>query len=203
MAWLVLVLYCKFSHGQSSISIVATWGQESVELNNPLNDTIEFNTVKFYLSNINLYNKFTEKSFTPQQHTYLVDFSDSQTTLLSLPDSFEYTHIKFTMGIDSLTQCQGALSGILDPLNGMYWTWQTGYINVKLEGSISNKEFIYHLGGFIYPYNASRQIILECQGDVIYLDLKSILNSDQLKIMRPCSEASDLSSELAKSFRCQ
>ena len=46
------------------------------------------------------------------------------------PDS-----ITFLLGVDSLLNVSGALGGDLDPTKGMYWAWNSGYINLKLEGS--------------------------------------------------------------------
>ena len=50
------------------------------------------------------------------------------------------------------------MDGDLDPLKGMYWAWSSGFINFKLEGSCLNcgseKEFTYHIGGFIAPYQS-------------------------------------------------
>ena len=56
------------------------------------------------------------------------------------------------LGVDSVLNYNGVHEGALDPINGMYWTWQTGYINCKLEGNIicdsSRKSFEYHIGGY-------------------------------------------------------
>ena len=40
------------------------------------------------------------------------------------------------LGVDSVLNYNGVHEGALDPINGMYWTWQTGYIHCKLEGKI-------------------------------------------------------------------
>ena len=56
------------------------------------------------------------------------------------------------LGVDSVLNYNGVHEGALDPINGMYWTWQTGYIHCKLEGNIicdsSRKSFEYHIGGY-------------------------------------------------------
>ena len=59
--------------------------------------------------------------------------------------------IYFQIGIDSLTNVSGDLDGDLDPALGMYWAWNSGYINMKLEGKSSScksvkKEFQFHIG---------------------------------------------------------
>ena len=71
--------------------------------------------------------------------------------------------ISFCIGIDSLASVSGALSGDLDPSNGMYWAWQSGYINMKIEGTSSScktrkNSFNFHIGGYLKPYNAIKKI---------------------------------------------
>jgi len=59
------------------------------------------------------------------------------------------------IGTDSITNVSGALDGDLDPIKGMYWAWNSGCINFKLEGTrvISGKKtpFEYHIGGYNGP----------------------------------------------------
>ena len=74
--------------------------------------------------------------------------------------------LKFNIGVDSLANVSGALKGDLDPVNGMYWAWQSGYINMKLEGRSSScktrkNEFQFHIGGYMKPNYAMRKVILE------------------------------------------
>jgi hypothetical protein len=49
----------------------------------------------------------------------------------------------------------------------MYWSWQSGYINFKLEGwnpkSTARKHaFQYHLGGYMTPYSALSTVRIPC-----------------------------------------
>ncbi|MFN3667084.1 MAG: MbnP family protein, partial [Sediminibacterium sp.] len=49
---------------------------------------------------------------------------------------------------------------------GMFWTWNTGYIMAKLEGTasssmIAGKQFTYHIGGFRNNQNTTRNIELK------------------------------------------
>ncbi|GBL36260.1 hypothetical protein EMGBS15_18550 [Filimonas sp.] len=62
-----------------------------------------------------------------------------------------YTSMKFIMGVDSARNHTGAQDGDLDPANNMIWTWSTGYIFFKHEGTYknaadSNKVLQFHLG---------------------------------------------------------
>lgn len=68
-------------------------------------------------------------------------------------------------GVDSLLQVSGVQSGALDPLKGMYWTWQTGYIQFKMEGILSKDTLgeglipiQLHLGGFQGESNCQQRI---------------------------------------------
>ncbi len=60
--------------------------------------------------------------------------------------------ISLLFGIDSAIQVGGVGTGALDPLRGMYWTWQTGYVQWKMEGAIRvdgvESPLELHLGGF-------------------------------------------------------
>ncbi|ULQ54992.1 hypothetical protein KJS94_10115 [Flavihumibacter rivuli] len=73
-----------------------------------------------------------------------------------------YNGLAFLVGVDSARNVSGVQSGALDPANGMFWTWNTGYIYAKLEGNspVSNQingKFEYHIGGFRTPFNAIRE----------------------------------------------
>ncbi len=57
------------------------------------------------------------------------------------------------LGVDSLHNVSGAQGGDLDPAKNMFWSWTTGYIMLKLEGTapsstVSGNVIEYHLGGF-------------------------------------------------------
>ena len=60
--------------------------------------------------------------------------------------------ISLLFGVDSAIQVGGVGTGALDPLRGMYWTWQTGYVQWKMEGAIRvdgvESPLELHLGGF-------------------------------------------------------
>ena len=75
----------------------------------------------------------------------------------------EYQSIEFILGVDSARNCSGAKSGALDPINAMFWTWNTGYIFLKLEGkskfsSVPGTILEYHIGGFKQLENCIRKV---------------------------------------------
>ena len=111
-----------------------------------------------------------------------------------------------------MVNVSGALGGDLDPSNGMYWAWQSGYINFKIEGkykSLNGKEkpFQYHLGGYLYPYLNIQTVFLNVQTSKsinIKLDIEKILLdvniASQKNIMSPCKEAVILSKKVSNGF---
>ncbi len=92
--------------------------------------------LKYYISNVRLLNADSVVYSLPDGY-FLVDESNQPSTKLSFPNvpGGAYTSIKFTLGVDSARNVSGAQTGALDPANGMFWTWSSGYIFYKLEGT--------------------------------------------------------------------
>src|SRR5690606_2936849 len=84
-------------------------------------------------------------------------------------------------GVDSLRNVSGAQTGALDPVHGMFWDWNTGYIMAKFEGnapaSPSNGKLLYHVGGFSGEHNTLQRVTLNLPNTMKLID-----NSAQLKI---------------------
>ena len=170
--------------------------------------------LRFYISQIKLIGN-KKQPFRPEQEYFLIDFHhDSTNSRLIRFDSLDpksIRKIEFTLGVDTKTSAGGIGEGVLDPVNGMYWTWQSGYINFKMEG-VSDKSparknrFQLHLGGFKKPYVSAQTITLSIKqitaDQSVYFDLKKFMNGVNLKkqhtIMSPSKEAVVLS-KLAKS----
>ena len=127
---------------------------------------INIELFKLYVSNIEFIYK-DGSSFKEKSSFHLIDFANSKDCEIFISDNKrEIKQLSFDIGIDSATNYQGAKGGDLDPLKGMYWTWQSGYINFKIEGSSplcssSKKKFAFHIGGFQYPFNAIQHIVLD------------------------------------------
>lgn len=126
------------------------------------NDSCLVDLLKGYISNV----QFVQhgKIITEPHSFHLIDFLDSAPVVFNIP-AMNYDSIYFTIGIDSAVQVKGVMDGALDPSNGMYWTWQSGYIHLKLEGTSNlcttrNHQFQYHIGGYRYPDNTCRIIRL-------------------------------------------
>ena len=139
---------------------------DSVEYKNELNQSFTISKFKYYVGKIQL--KKSNKIIYSSNEHYLIDHDDIFSKSINLFDVSigEYDEITFLLGVDSLTNCSGAQSGSLDPINGMFWAWNTGYIFLKLEGNAkscntSSKTFEYHIGGYKQPFNAIRKITLK------------------------------------------
>ena len=132
---------------------------------NSFGQTFTVSKFKYYISNIRLKN-ISGKEFKSKEY-FLVDEENLKSKTLSLkaiPEG-EYSSITFTVGVDSLHNCSGVQKGALDPVKGMFWAWNTGYIFMKLEGhspqSFSQgKLFEFHIGGFEAPNNCIRTVTL-------------------------------------------
>jgi hypothetical protein len=162
-------------------------------------DSISFETFKFYISNIQFWQNGKAIAGFAKQHP-LIDAEDSasQTVTLNVKKSIAFNQLTFDVGIDSTTNASGAMGGDLDPTNGMYWTWQSGYINFKLEGT-GLVPFKFHIGGYKYPYNTLSHISLatpNSQQIRINVAIDELLRQLDLKttteVMSPNQKALDI-----------
>lgn len=117
-----------------------------------LNEKMTFQTFQYYVSNIRL-KKADGSWYSVPESYFLVDLNKSESNLLSLNNipGGEYTDVEIMYGVDSTRNTSGAQTGALDPANGMFWSWNTGYIMLKAEGkspAAASGSFVFHLGGF-------------------------------------------------------
>ena len=176
-------------------------------------DDVTIETLRFYISKIDFYSKgykVRQKSYS--QH--LIDAADTSTYTIKLacPSLINVDEITFLLGIDSLTSTSGAFGGDLDPTNGMYWAWNSGYINFKIEGKSSqcptrDNGFQFHLGGYAAPYANAQEIRLSIQSIDklnIAVDLSNFFDQIDLSkehtIMSPSQKAVSFSELISKSF---
>lgn len=127
-------------------------------------DTVNFSKLKYYISNVELISAGGE-NWKETESYHLIDVSQSSSLSFSLNNvpGGEYTGIKFLVGVDSVRNVSGAQTGALDPANEMFWSWSTGYIFFKAEGTSpqsSNGTFTYHIGGFAGPNHALRWVTI-------------------------------------------
>lgn len=137
---------------------------DTASYKNALGQPFTVTKFKYYIGNIR-FRKVNGEEIQIDNY-YLVDEDEdrSKKISLNLPDG-GYTAISFIIGVDSLHNCSGAQSGALDPVNAMFWTWNTGYIFLKLEGKSPLSKspgniFEYHIGGYKQPANCIRRVSL-------------------------------------------
>ncbi len=184
-----------------------------------LNEVIQLNghafqleQVRFYLSKFEFYQNGNLVA-RDSTEAYLIDFEIDSTRKILFP-TIQYSQvdeIRFLFGVDSITNTSGAMNGALDPMHGMYWSWQSGYINCKLEGAFitPNREvFQLHLGGYAHPFSGAQQLILKTGkigSSQLNLDLDSLMGQvvhtkSELHVMSPCLRAVEYAQLLAKSI---
>ena len=119
------------------------------------------------MSNIKLTRTDGSQYVVPVDSSYFLvkeDIPTSQTITLTNVPTGDYKSVSFVIGVDSLrsTMDIGKRTGVLDPAgdltsaNGMYWSWNSGYIFLKLEGTSPSAPkdatglniFRYHIGFF-------------------------------------------------------
>ena len=125
-------------------------------------------------------------------------------------DLSRITSISFQLGVDSLTHYQELGCCGLEPNNDMYWTWQSGFIGFKLEGTDHFKnKWKYHLGGFQWPFRADQKLDFSSPktGDNHYqitLHLSETLftqmNQSDFKVMSPSQQSNAWMKLMANSF---
>lgn len=215
----ITLLSCWLVHGQTktpAVKFVASVNGSNIQMNTWMSlangkDSIYLTKLKYYLTDLQLTDK-GQKIRQSIPDVLLLDFDSSLPLLPDVSDAFD--QLSFKLGIDSAIQSSGALEGELDPLKGMYWTWQSGYIHFKLEGMIheadgKTKNIILHLGGYRSPNNSVKKVDLLSQHlhrhFSLELDLsdliQQIISNNIFHIMSPGKEAVELSELISQSFK--
>lgn len=176
-------------------------------------DSLQFELISFYIGHI-VFLKNGDTLATDPIHYHLVALDDTLSQKISIaPWPQDADQISFALGVDSLTNVSGAMGGDLDPTKGMYWAWQSGYINVKIEGNspqcpTRKNRFQFHLGGYMAPFQTFLPIKLPLKTLppqlVVNMDLARFFSPLDLAVqnsfMIPGPEAKQLSLEFSKVF---
>ncbi|OJJ20832.1 hypothetical protein BKI52_09625 [marine bacterium AO1-C] len=159
--------YPKNTQNQLKIHFKHLVGNQALVLNDTYYTNIhgeKFNVTKFnyYISNIRL-KKANGQWWKQPNSYYLVQSNQPASQVLTIPNipKGEYKEISFLIGVDEKRNTSGVQEGALDPANGMFWSWNTGYVFLKLEGQTlvpnqgktTAKKFRFHSGGFNFKYN--------------------------------------------------
>lgn len=163
----------------------------------PDSSAISLTTLKGYISNIRV--DFTDSTSWKEANSYhLVNYLDSANTIqLEIPSGKQIAAVHYLIGTDSIANVSGVYDGDLDPILGMYWAWNSGYINWKAEGTRQGEPFEYHIGGYLSPYATARPVAIETNAplpNTIRIDIKIGKLLDQLsgipkKVMMPGASA--------------
>jgi len=141
---------------------------------NDLGEDYSVSAFKFYMSNLSISDEAGASS-AEQESYHLVDASDTTTrTFNIMMGRIGFDKIRFMIGVDSLRNVSGAQTGALDPVNGMFWTWNSGYIMAKLEGTSPSspdpgQRFQYHIGGYAGVEATQRWVTLSFPGNKSYV----------------------------------
>ncbi len=135
------------------------------EYTNAAGEKLTFSTFNYFVSNFVLVKADGSEYVVPKDSCYFLckhDDPDSRDVVLKNVPAGDYTSLKFMIGVDSAKSVSpaGERTGVLDPAtgaNGMYWSWNAGYIFVKVEGTspqaplnpgTGENTFQYHTGLF-------------------------------------------------------
>jgi hypothetical protein len=179
------------------------------------NDSLQFTKIKFYLTDFKILTK-EGKIKQLQNSDFLVGIFNGESKSILLENVSYKTgdQLLFNIGVNEKMNTSGALSGALDPANGMYWSWQSGYINFKIEGkspscSTRKNKFQFHIGGYKKPFAATRSksvTIANAINNVLIIDFDiatlfdSIDISNLNQVMIPGKEAVEIADILPDLF---
>lgn len=188
---------------------------------NSFGESYTIQRLKYYITNIELLNTKAGKRYAVPESYFLVDNDDEQskTITVSVPEE-NYDGISFLLGVDSVHNVSGAQTGALDPMNGMFWTWNSGYVSIKMEGrspasNLPQHLIEYHLGGFKGPDNVNHRIDLLFpapgvsinRGKKIIIHVKTDINSFfnavhslPIKDSPACTSPGDLARQYAENY---
>jgi hypothetical protein len=150
--------------GSIRVSIVNVVNGEPLILNaarytNAANDSFSVTMFKYYISNLG-FTGDNDKEHKERDSYHLINEAKPATKafVINIPEG-KYKQLSFIIGVDSLHNVSGAQDGALDPINAMFWDWNTGYIMLKMEGLLpNNTEVAFHLGGYKGAHKVLRKV---------------------------------------------
>ena len=190
--------------------------------NKPLNvgDTICMDGGKFVVSSFKFYlgslHGITKKGrrirMLPSEQLIDLSQSNSHKIPILVTRHERVDSMEIGIGIDSAAHRTVAYSNDLDPVNSMYWAWQSGFIQLKLEGwwmqySANAESVEWHLGGYRWPNSTARSVLFPTKFYPMYEPMLSInilpllekgLKIYPFKIMSPGEASAQLMDIFAK-----
>lgn len=159
--------YSQAAASQVKFTVENTLGSQPLILNSTVattktGETFTVSLFEYYLSGI----KFTKSDgtiYTAPDTYFLVNQAKPSSlsfAVAGVPVG-DYNSVSFIIGVDA--QKTGFtdpldFTGDLNPANNMYWTWNSGHVFLKLEGTRTTgsitKALTCHIGGYTAPYSA-------------------------------------------------
>jgi hypothetical protein len=180
-------------------------------------DSVQITAFRFYISGFSV--DYADGSSARETDSYhLADAFDPATLQFDLSgaQAGAVTGIRFNIGVDSAKSVSGVFGGDLDPVNGMYWAWNSGYIDAKLEGTSPvcptlHHAFEFHIGGYLPHQRTLREVYLPVttsetvSGITLIADVSSWLNGVELattnRIVVPGADAVAMADVLPTLFK--
>ncbi len=177
------------SNGEVTINFVNKVDNANLELSTALNkvwyknqnnDSFNVSVFNYYISNVKLIAEDGSTYAEPESY-HLIEQSNASSKSFSLKNipAKKYVALSYTLGVDSIRNISGAQTNALDPANGMFWTWNSGYIFMKFEGEApkstsQNKSVIFHIGGYKGAFNGIKN-------NVFNLPIATLINGSNTK----------------------
>lgn len=180
----------EFSNKAGSADLVMTTGNYT----NAAGESFTVTKFNYYITNIKMIKADGSEYAEPESyHLLQADVASSHHFHLKSVPKGSYKGFSFLIGVDSTRNVSGAQTGALDPANGMFWTWNTGYIMAKLEGTCAaltttDKKFVHHIGGFDSFTGGIRKVTINFPQNMDVSSSKELsvmLNTDVLKWFSP------------------
>jgi hypothetical protein len=216
---LFLLINPNIIFGQITIDIQATFNGKSIVKNSwyktAQKDSIQFKKIQFYLTDFKIMT-IENNIISIDSSNFLIDLFKAETLKQELKESVlkNIKEISFNIGVKDSLNTIGALAGNLDPSKGMYWSWQSGYINFKIEGNSPScktrkNKFQFHIGGYKNPYKTTKRVYFKVENTAkesitIHINIANFFDQIDLKnenqIMIPGEKARKIAEILPKLF---
>jgi hypothetical protein len=137
----------------------------STRYTNRFGEPFSVEQFKYYISALRVIDRDGHEELL-MQDPHLIDESDSASLTLHFSSGQRpFRAIRWLLGVDSVANIGGVQIGDLDPMHGMFWTWNSGYIYARLEGQSDSAKapahrFSWDIGGYKANANAAREVVL-------------------------------------------
>jgi hypothetical protein len=127
------------STGKLNVKVTYSYGSSPLIFDKELyanmgGDTFTISLIRHYLSNITLIGDNGKVNLNDYHLINAEETPSTQFQINNVPAGV-YKSVSAILGVDSLRNGSGLQEGALDPAYGMFWTWATGYIFFKFEGT--------------------------------------------------------------------